>query len=108
MILGIESGRDVQAEVDQKEDSGRETRVRDESAHQVGRTAATVDRARSHRRVAIGTHLVVRGDECPAMRAHSAFIHYMGIVPSTLVRALLLFTVLCGIALAQAQPDDGL
>ena len=32
----------------------------------------------------------------------------MGIVPSTLVRALLLLTVLCGIALAQAQPDDGL
>src|SRR3954454_25273252 len=108
MPLRVNRRRDVKPEVDEQEDSRSETRVRNESTHQVGRTAATLDRAWSHGRVAIRAHLVVRGDKCPAVRAHSAFIHYMGIVPSTLVRTLLLLTVRCGIALAQAQPDDGL
>jgi len=48
--------------------------MRDQTAEHLARIPA-IDRTGAHLLVAIGTNAIFIGDECPAMRAHSARIH---------------------------------
>ena len=70
----VNGGDDVEPEVDEQNQDRVEARVRDESADDAG--DVSLDRARPNRFMAIGTDAVLGGDEGPAMRAHSAGIHF--------------------------------
>ena len=68
-------GGQIQAGVDQHDDDGGKSRVRNQPTQRIGR-AAPFHRAGADHRLAIRTDFVVSSNECPAIRAHPPLIHF--------------------------------
>src|ERR1035441_3946083 len=69
-----DGGGDVEPEIEQEDDGGVEAEVGDEAADELGGIVAG-NLARSDRLVAVRADAVFDCDECPAVRAHAAWIH---------------------------------